>query len=57
MVSFYDWLVMTSESVALPQKDVLEAVERGLKTGKKVEVPDLDASIFKLGVADRYLDL
>lgn len=58
LAAYYDWVVTTSASLGISQKDLLIIIEEGKKSGQSVAVPDIDVSVLSEAVQfTRFLDL
>lgn len=56
LAGFYNWVTEVSGQTGLSQQDVVAIVDRALRTGKKIQVPDLDEEVLDRDFK-RFLDI
>ncbi len=56
MASFYNWVTETAAQAHMAQADLVALIDRSLRAGKTVQVPDLDEDVLRKDF-QRFLDM
>lgn len=56
LAAFYNWVTETAAQARMSQPDLIALIDRALRTGKTIQVPDLDTDLLKKDF-QRFLDM
>lgn len=57
LAAFYNWVTETAAQAQMAQPDVIAIIDRALRTGKTVQVPDLVDEVVRGQDLQRFLDM